>query len=362
LYKIKELIPTGCKLSLYNPSDGLPDIAATEALLIRTVTTLNAETLPSPPKQLTFIGTGSSGMDHLDNDYLEDQGIKLASANGCNARTVAEYVVTAMLLWKEKHQPKKPFGKVGVIGVGKAGSAVTALLADFGIEFEAYDPPREQRDADFKSASLQEVMDCDILTFHVPLNKKGPHPTFHWLDEKKLHGKSYELVINAARGGVIDEMALMKYYVEGSVHNYVLDVWEGEPDFNTEVAKHAFIATPHIAGYSEQAKVNATKMICNKLAAYFELGSGSVQYEIPDRSEDLAHIQYDLTKLITRLHPILGYDQALRDLTHRPDRIILFRNLRNEWPYRLEYPSIKIRQDLLDTFPELINLGIQPLS
>jgi|TARA_R100000388_G_scaffold95032_1_gene86018 erythronate-4-phosphate dehydrogenase len=359
LYKIEELIPSECKLSTHNLSEGIPDLNQADALIVRTVSHLNEDTFPSPPNQLKFIGTASSGTDHLDNEYLEGKGITLASSNGCNARTVAEYVMTSLLLWKEKHQPNTPFGKVGVIGVGKAGSAVSELLQDFGIECIEYDPPREEREAEFTSASLNEVLGAEILTFHVPFNKKGKYSTFHWLNEEKLSNRSYKLVINAARGGVINEIALMKAYVEGRVKNYVLDVWEGEPDFNTEVAKHAFIATPHIAGYSEQAKVNATKMICDQMADFFELSSGSLNYQIPPRTEDLAHIQYDLTKIITRLHPILGYDKALRDLIGRPDRKVLFRNLRNEWPYRFEYSSLRIRQGLLDEFPELKKIGIQ---
>jgi erythronate-4-phosphate dehydrogenase len=330
-------------------------------MLLRTVTHLTAETFPDPPSQLKYIGTGSSGTDHLDNEHLEQKGITLASSNGCNARAVAEYVMTALLLWKEKKQPEEAFGKIGVIGVGKAGAAVVGLLSNFEIDCVLYDPPRQQREPGFISASLEDVLDCDVLTFHIPLSKKGAHATYHWLDEEKLAGRSYKLIINAARGGVIDELTLMKYYEEGKIGDYVLDVWEREPDFNTEVAKHAFIATPHIAGYSEQARVNATKMICDKLAAFFELGSGSAHYEIPERIEDLAHIQYDLTKLITRLNPILGYDKALRDLSDRPDKGVLFSNLRNEWPLRYEYSSLKIRKELLTEFQEIHMLGVQPI-
>jgi len=358
LYKIEELIPPKAALSLYDPAEGIPDASGFDALLVRTVTHLNKETFPDIPESLKFIGTGSSGTDHLDNEYLEDQGIMLADANGCNARAVAEYVMTALLLLKEKYQPGQPFGKIGVIGVGKAGSAVVDLLEDFDIECVEYDPPKEERDPEFKSASLKEVLDCEILTFHVPLNRKGEHPTFHWLDEEKLSGRAFKLVINAARGGVIDELALMKFYVEGSVNNYILDVWENEPDLNTEVAKHAFIATPHIAGYLEQAKINATKIICDKMAEFFGIERVAPKYKNISKTVELAHIQYDLTKLLTRLHPIKGYDAALRDLFDRPDKKVLFRNLRNEWPYRFEFSYLKIRKELLEEFPELKKLGI----
>ncbi|MFP8487942.1 4-phosphoerythronate dehydrogenase [Gracilimonas sp. Q87] len=358
LYKIKELISSNVHLHLYDPSKGIPDLTGTDALLVRTVTHLNAETLPHIPSCLKFVGTGSSGTDHLDNEYLESEGIELSSANGCNARSVAEYVMTALLLWREKFQPGTKFGKVGVIGVGKAGSAVTDLLSDFDIEYVTYDPPREKRDTDFTSATMEEVLSCDILTFHVPLTRKGDYPTYHWLDNDKLKDRNYKLIINASRGGVVDEQALLKAHKQGTIENYVLDVWEGEPDFKIKVARQAFIATPHIAGYSEQAKINATKMICDDMADHFDLSRSTPELKNISKAEDLAHIQYDLTKLITRLHPIMGYDAALRDLIGRPDKVFLFRNLRNEWPYRFEYSYLKIRKELLDEFPELRKLGI----
>ncbi|MFD2533287.1 4-phosphoerythronate dehydrogenase [Gracilimonas halophila] len=358
LYKIEELIPPHTQLNLYDPSHGIPDLDDTDALLVRTVTHINEVTLPSIPPSLKFIGTGSSGTDHLDNEYLEQKGITLADAKGCNARAVAEYVMTALLLWKAEHKPDFPLGKVGVIGVGKAGSAVVELLKEFEVECVEYDPPREDRDPDFNSASLEEVLNCDILTFHVPLTKKGAHPTYHWLNEEKLKGRKFKLIINAARGGVVDELALMKYFVEGSVENYILDVWEKEPDFNTKVAKHAYIATPHIAGYSEQAKINATKIVCDKLVAHFDIEPAISKYKNVSKTVDFAHIKYNLTGILTRLHPIKGYEAALRDLFDRPDKKVLFRNLRNEWPYRYEYPFLKIRTELLNEYSELKTLGI----
>jgi len=361
LYKIKELIPPNVNLHLYDPSKGIPDLNGMDALLVRTVTHLNAETLPHIPSSLKFIGTGSSGTDHLDNEYLESNGIKLCSANGCNARSVAEYVMTALLLFRERFHPAKAFGKVAVIGVGKAGSAVIDLLSDFNIECVAYDPPRETRDAEFNSATLEEALECDILSFHVPLEQKGDYPTYHWLNASKLEGRSYNLIINASRGGVVDEQALIKAHKQDKVEQIVLDVWEKEPEFNADVADQAFIATPHIAGYSEQAKINATKMVCDDMADFFKLNRATPDVKKISKTEDLAHIQYDLTKLLTRLHPILGYDAALRDLIGRPDKAVLFQKLRNEWPYRYEYPYLRVRKALLNEFKELDQLGVKPI-
>lgn len=358
LYKIKELIPSKFDLSFYDPSLGIPDPKGYEAFLVRTVTHLNQQTFPSIPKSLKFVGTASSGTDHLDNEYLESQGIALANANGCNARAVAEYVMTAILLWQEEHHPQKNFGKVGVIGVGKAGSAAVELLSEFDIECVEYDPPREELDPEFKSASLEEVLSCDILTFHVPLNRKGKYPTFHWLDEEKLAGRNYKLIINAARGGVIDEKALIRSYEKGNTRNYVLDVWEGEPDLNPKIAKHAFIATPHIAGYSEQAKVNATRIICQKMETFFGMNDHTFTYGIKAKTKNLTDIPHQLSEILAHLHPILGYDKALRELLEKTDKQAQFRELRNNWPYRYEYSSLQIPKKYLDEFPELKKMGI----
>ncbi|MDR9415498.1 MAG: NAD(P)-dependent oxidoreductase [Gracilimonas sp.] len=359
LYKIKELVPSSVKLSLYNPACGLPDLTGYDALFVRTVTQINEQTIPSIPKSLQFIATGSSGTDHLDNDYLQSQGITLANANGCNARAVAEYVITALLLWKVKYHQSRSIGTVGVIGIGKTGSAVINLLSKFDINTIQYDPPREERDPDFKSATLEEVLNCDILTFHVPLHKQNPHSTYHWLNEHKLSRHRYQLIINAARGGVIDEMALMKHFVKGTIQNYVLDVWENEPDFNSYVAKNAFIATPHIAGYSEQAKVNATRIICEKMATFFGLNYTKMQRYQDSKKINLKDNSTDLTQIIRQLNPILDYQNALENTFHDPQKMNTFQNIRNNFPYRFEYPSLSIPKKFIEQFTVLKKLGIK---
>lgn len=362
LYKISEIIPAEVELKSYDPKKGIPDLNTAEALLLRTVTLLNRETLPKIPEKLQFIGTGSSGTDHLDVPYLTERGIRVADAKGCNARAVAEYIMTALLLWKEKRGLHLNSLNVGIIGVGKVGTAVAGVLKDFEIPHVLYDPPRAEQESDFESATLDEVLSCEILSLHVPLNEEGDHPTRYWLDEEKLAHRDYHLIINAARGGVVREQALLKAFKKGSVKDYILDVWEREPDFDPEMAKHAFIATPHIAGYSEQAKIAATSLICTALSEHFKLRPTTPQYEPLPKPVDLAHIHYNLTELITRLNPILEYDQALRDLSGRPDKALLFQNLRTEWPYRYEYQHLRIREEVLSSHTALKKLGVQSLA
>ncbi|MEX0845314.1 MAG: hypothetical protein WD022_08525, partial [Balneolaceae bacterium] len=116
------------------------------------------------------------------------------------------------------------------------------------------------------------------------------------------------------------------------------------------------------AGYSEQSKIDATKIVCDKMADFFGIKPAIPKYKNVTKNMDLAHISFDLIKLLNRLHPIKDYDAALRDLIDRPDKKILFRKLRNEWPYRYEYSYIKIRKPLLQEFPDLVKLGISALN
>jgi erythronate-4-phosphate dehydrogenase len=145
-------------------------------------------------------------------------------------------------LLREEHNIDFTSKKIGIVGVGAVGSAVLSLLNAFDCSVVLYDPPREEREANFKSASKEDVLACDILTFHVPLNEQGEHPTLHWLSKQELINQSFEVIINAARGGVVHEEAVLEAFEQGDVSHLITDVWEDEPDFNTELAHHSFIS------------------------------------------------------------------------------------------------------------------------
>lgn len=359
LYRLEEFLPEEVELTMYDPGNGLPDINGFDALLLRTVSKLNCRTLPEIPESLKFVGTGSSGSDHVDIDYLKTHNVEFADALGNNARAVAEYVMTSLLLWKEEKRRNFEDFTFGIIGVGNAGSAVAEILEDFGLKTVLYDPPREKREPGFESVSIEEVLRCDILTFHVPFTESGEYSTWHWMDEKKLSGRSFELIINAARGGIIDETAVSKAMDSGSVKDIIIDVWEKEPDFNPEFAERAFIATPHIAGYSEQSKLNASKMVCKKLCSFFKLECPSTENLYCIKEIKPAHLKYSIEDWLLRLHPIKEYDAALRDLAHRPDKDTLFQKLRTDRPYRYEYGFLKLETEFLNGFEDLKKLGVK---
>lgn len=356
LYQLSAFLPDEVELTLYDPDKRLDIPGGTDALLIRTVTDINKRTFSDFPPSLKFVATGSSGSDHIDKEYLHQNNIMVHDARGCNAKAVAEYVTTGLLLWAGSRQKELRDLTVGIAGCGHVGTALENLLDQLQISCILYDPPREIRDLTFQSASEEEFLSADILSFHTPLTRSGVYPTWHWLSEEKLNERSYACVINAARGGVTDESALIKAFDKGQIECLITDVWENEPDINEGLMQRSFIATPHIAGYSEQAKLIATKMICDQLIRFFDLSpvesdllSSSKKICVQDRS--------DLHSVLKELHPICEYDDALRDISGRSDAASRFRKLRTERPFRYEYPNLIIPKDLLEEYPELKDLG-----
>ena len=362
IYHLKDWLPDNINLITFEPSDGIPDLRDADALIVRTVSKVNEKTLGNIPESLRFIGTASSGTDHVDIGYLENHGVHFASAAGCNARAVAEYIGTSLILWGNQMDLNIKNHTIGIVGVGHVGSELAALLDDMQISYVAYDPPRELREPSFISATLDEVLGCDILTFHVPLTETGEYATRHWLDAEKLSNHHYDLVINASRGGVTDEAALMKTMDQGRVNNCIIDVWEGEPAFDPNMSGMAFLATPHIAGYSVQAKDNATRMMMEALSETFDLpfdNNNASGKEVSSATE--ANTDASLASILTSINPIRKYDKELRSIAGLPekDRGTAFRKMRTDRPFREEYRMFSANSGICRKYPELQALGIR---
>ena len=366
LHNIESYLPKNINLTLFDPDEGFPrDIENTHALLVRTVFSVNKQTLPDIPEKLQFVGTASAGSDHVDIDYLNKHDITFTNAAGCNARSVAEYVATALILWSESREEELTDFEIGIVGVGHVGQQLTSLFDKLGISYEAYDPPREKRESTFSSATLSEVLSTDILTFHTPLTTEGNWPTYHWLDTKKLSQHAFDLVINTSRGGVIDELALLEAKRKGMVRDIIIDVWEDEPEFHLNTAEQAFIKTPHIAGYSEQAKNNATKIVVDAMLDYFDLNSPRKDEQQTKRTlkQDISHFG-SFSDLLTELHPIKKYERELQNIIKNSpkQRGPLFNKLRAEYPLRQEFSNIYLPESYFDIFPILKQLGFSLLN
>lgn len=352
---LESLLPADkVNLIRFDPDKPFTDISGiADALFIRTVSKINATTLPHRGR-IKLLATASAGVDHADQGHLQHIGVKFASAPGCNANAVGEYVATAILIWCDHYNINPSTMTLGIIGCGNTGSAVMQIMARFGTQIIAHDPPRQHMDPAFNSASVEDLLKCDILSFHVPLTGKGTYPTRHWLDHEKLSKHKFALVINASRGGVVDEKALLIALKEGSVQDYVADVWENEPVINNEIVACSFLSSPHIAGYSVQAKFNGSLMICREASRMF--GFELCEYEQPTATDEPEIISVQtLRHLLLQLHPVGRYHEAMHkftktDDTHKKD---LFTKLRSAVPLRDEYPYLRIPPVLINAWPEL---------
>lgn len=363
LFELEPMLPPGVRLDRFDPGEGLPGGRLEyDAFLTRTVIPVNAATLDRFGGRLRFVGTGSSGTDHVDLGELDRRGIAFADAAGCNARSVAEYVAVGLLLWCGE-RGRDPSGlEVGIVGAGHAGSAAAELLERCGVgACRLHDPPRAGREADFQSCGKNEVLGCDVVSLHLPLTESGPWATRRWLDGDALEACRAGLLINSARGGVADEAALAEYCSEKPGRDFILDVWENEPVFSDRSARLAFLATPHIAGYSRQAKREASRMIARALCGHFGLAFPGEESAGERHPADPGGAADGLSDLLKDLHPARKYEKRLKELVGLPDdrKAEGFNRLRSEFPLRDEFRATSLPAPLLREHPTLEALGFR---
>ena len=233
-----------------------------DVLVVRTRTKVNEALLAGSSVRL--VCTATIGFDHIDTAYCDAHGILWTACPGCNAQAVCDYIEEALNEFTNHQLAIINPPTIGVIGVGHVGSLVAKMAERRGLKVLLNDPPKGI------GISLDEIAkNCDIITFHVPLtsNPLTPNPTFHLCDAAFLaRCKPHALIINAARGGVVDEQALLC-----SGHPYILDTWENEPHIDPAVLQHAFRASMHIAGYSVEGKRNASQTCLDTIARTFAL-------------------------------------------------------------------------------------------
>lgn len=365
IYLLKHSVPPAVRLTTFNPEKGLPaNSGRFDALFVRTVTQINNKTLPDPGN-IRLVASGSAGIDHIDTSYLDSHGIAFAHAPGNNARSVAEYVCTALLLWASIRNKNLEELSIGVIGAGHVGRSLIKLLKNLNLNFYCYDPPRANLDKTFKSCTKETVLSADILTFHVPLTRDGKYATKKWLDREILKNNRFELIINTSRGGVVDESAVIEFKNRERVNDFIFDVWENEPGFNSESAANAFIATPHIAGYSHQSKWRATCMITDALCKLFSLPVPEFTFPFRPADAQIPQLLFtgsgELSDVLKKVHPICEYDSELRqfidsDLPHKKKEFV---KLRTEVPFRHEFSEIPLPETILKKHPVLLQLGFQ---
>ena len=330
-----------------------------DVLLVRSVTPVDAELLQA--SRVRFVGSATIGMDHIDLAYLRKRGIAFAYAPGSNANSVAEYVIAAILAVGLRSPATCT---LGIIGLGRIGSLVKRKAQALGIKVLANDPPLE-RAGERGLVPLEELLCAsDIVTCHVPLTTEGPDATFHLLNQRTLAMLgSAAILINTARGSVVESEALLEALTTGRLRGAVLDVWEGEPSPEPALINAVTLGTAHIAGYSMDGKVHGTQMLYEAACAFLAREPEWQEPALNDKNSS-AMIDVDrpmadiLDTLIVRCYDIRRDDAALRALAKlsSPDRGNAFDRLRANYSLRLEFihttvvvPSghAEIRQALL---------------
>lgn len=324
-----------------------------DVLLVRSVTRVDRELLEGSP--VRFVGTCTIGTDHLDLDWFEQAGITWASAPGCNARGVVDYVLGSLLALAEGEGVDLAARRYGVVGAGEVGGRLVEVLRGLGWDVRVCDPPRQAREAgDF--VALEEIIaECDVISLHVPLTLQGSDATFHLFDDARLQRlQPGSWLINASRGAVVDNAALREQLAQRVDIQAVLDVWEDEPQVDVDLAELCWIATPHIAGYSLDGKLRGTEQIyrafCQARGLKPEVVLDELMPPAALRRLTFSASVEPLTLLETLCRAV--YDPRRDDAAFRrslagdaPQRRSAFDRLRKEYPPRREIDGLEVALD-----------------
>lgn len=245
------------------------DLADADALVVRSGVRVNAALLAG--SRVKFVGTATIGYDHLDARWLERSGIRWVSAPGCNANSVAEWLLAALFALARRGGFRLAGKTLGVIGHGNVGRRVEARARAIGLRVLRNDPPRARESGDPAYRPLEEVLAAsDFVTLHVPLEREGADPTHHLADERFFAMlKPGAVFVNAARGAIVKTSALLAAMERGIVRHAVLDTWEDEPACRAEILQRADLGAAHIAGHSYEGKVMGTAMVYRAACDFF---------------------------------------------------------------------------------------------
>ena len=307
-----------------------------DLLIIRTTTRVDAGLLEGTP--VGFVGTTAIGTDHLDIPWLERQGVRWCNAPGCNADSAAQYTLAMIWLacrrlgWKLEDQ------RVGIIGRGNVGSRLQKLMNALGVETVANDPPLADEGVR-GLVSQEEALSCNIVSLHVPLTDQGPYPTLRMIGSEQLaRMPGGALLVNAARGNVIEGKALLDAVTRERIHA-ALDCWPGEPRLDPELLERTVVATPHVAGYSDDGKRNGTWIVYEAFRDWAGLPPATRKEAARRLSLRVERPAEALTEVLDASCFVKHHDEAMRSLTRLPAGEIAgqFDRLRKEYPFRRDF-------------------------
>ena len=343
-------------------------------LIVRSVTKVDAALLAGTGVQ--FVGTATTGVEHIDREYLAARNIGFVAALGCNANAVAEYVLTALLVTAHAKNLVLDGKTLGIIGAGRIGSLVAAKAPALGLRLLLHDPPLARATGDPRYRPLAETLEADVVTLHVPLTFDGPDPTFHMIGAEELARMSPSaILINTARGEVVDNAALLQALTGETIGGAIMDVWEREPSIDWDLLNRVTISTPHVAGYSADGKINATAMLYHACCRFWGIepawappldqpttaAPGTAPRVAFDAAgKDFQTLAHDI---LTTLYDLPADHARMRDVFAVPEplRPRAFDQLRRDYPHRREFAAspIFIKGGDRNLFARLQTLGIR---
>ena len=303
-----------------------------DALIVRTRTRCDKKLLEG--SKVKFIATATIGFDHIDYDYCKEAGICWANAPGSNSSSVAQYIQSALLMWKKTRHTDLNKLTLGIVGVGNVGKKIAEIAHRLGMEVLLNDPPRAEKEGASDFVSLQEIAEkSDVITFHVPLYIGGRFNTHHLADRSFFAMLCKQpTIINTSRGEVIDTDELLNAMNSNIVSDVIIDVWENEPQINRLLLDKAFISTPHIAGYSADGKANATRMSLDSICDFFHLNK-AYQISLPAPAAQVQHYESKEEEILNSYNPSQDSDR----LKEHPE---LFEYFRGNYPIRREISAL----------------------
>jgi erythronate-4-phosphate dehydrogenase len=339
------------------------DLIGVDALMIRSVTKVN-QALLTQADQLKFVGSATAGMDHVDQALLKQRGIFFTAAPGCNKVGVAEYVISVLMVLAQQRGFSLFDKTVGIIGAGQVGSYLAHCLQGVGVKVLLNDPPKQKAGDRRQFTGLDALLEqADVVSLHTPITRDGDYPTYHLLGAERLNRmRGNQILINAARGPVVDNQALKERLQRGDGFSATLDVFEFEPEVDMQLLPLLDFATPHIAGYGLEGKARGTTMIFNFFCEFLGRSERAAAAgllpvaPVPQVTLQRAWDEATLHNLIQLVYDVRKDDALFRREVGKPGAFDAMR--KNYWDRR-EYSAIRLVGEATCNLSPLAQLGFQ---
>ncbi len=341
-----------------------------DVLIVRSVTRVDRALLAH--SRVRFVGTATIGTDHIDLEMLQRRGIAFSAAPGSNAESVVEYVLAVLFTLCVRHARPLHRLTVGVVGEGNVGGRLVRRLRALGTQVLICDPPRAREEGPAGFVDLETLLEaCDVVTLHVPLTTTGRDATRHLVGGKALAAmRPHAWIFNTARGSAVDSSALLAGLKQGCPAVAALDVWEGEPAPDPALVAHAALATPHIAGYSFDGKVQGMLDMLralekwtgqtarwNAAAALAPAPDDAVVLQLPSPALPL---EAYLDTLVRQMYDVQADDARMRVLLGLPREAHAahFQMLRKTYPRRRRWGLFTLEGPVPEAFAPAIREGL----